>query len=162
MKFKIQAGAEIDAATPGEVDGIVSGSQKAYFAEMARGIKQIRFFGTGVVDAAKNVTVPGVGGEPLGPNPGFSWAVQRVAVWGLTAGQTVEIHRNSIDGTQFIGTLSTAAPALMLGEAGCLLNGGELLYVIQPPASALTAAQILQVNGEATEAPAYAIWKLFQ
>jgi hypothetical protein len=157
VKFKINAGAEFDTLTKSELDDGLKSFHTSWFQEMARGLKPMRFPAVLAPIAGGKIAAPAAGVGDLGPNPGFAWALQRITVFGLASGDTVQIFRNSSDGQNFIGQVSFATPWFHVGSAGFILKDGEQLAF---SAAGLTATGNLIINGEFTEAPESMIWKL--
>jgi hypothetical protein len=83
--FKIQAGATIETTSPDELRGILK-EHDGFLAELARGVKPMRFSAAGTVSGGA-VTIPQnqSGQLKIGPSPGFLWVVQRVSAFGLAA-----------------------------------------------------------------------------
>lgn len=158
-RFKINAGVDIETATPHEISGMLDSQQQSWFAEMARGLKHFRFelagaVATGAVDMADAGTQP---------RPGFVWAVRRLSVDQLGTGDALRVYRTPSgtpgDPQRFLYQLSATSPSVQPGSAGLILHGGEGLEV--RGTGLVTTAAVLVVTGEAIEAPEFMMWKLF-
>jgi len=154
VKFKINAGVDIETATPGEVAGMLDSQQQSWFAEMARGLKHFEFVLTGAVTAGAVDMVD----TQSGPRPGFVWAVRRLAVDQLGTGDTLRVYRAPAGPTRYVGALTDTRTDYRPGAAGLLLHGGQSLEVVG--AGLTTTAAELVVTGEAVEAPEFMLWKI--
>ena len=134
-------------------------------AEKARGVKPLRFSGSGTI-ASSAVTIPsapaGVISQlaipPIGPTAGNLWAVQRVSIHGLTTStDTVSAYRGSTDAQNFLFNLTGATPWYHAGGKGLLLYGGEQLNLA---GSSLSSTGQLVINGEAIEVPEPMVYKV--
>ena len=155
--FKVQAGATIETTSPDELRSVLR-QHSGELAELARGIKPMRFSASGAVSgAAVTIPAPQSGQLKLGPSPGFIWMVERVSAFGLGTGDTLAVHRTATDGSQFLGLITAAVPWLHIGSKGMLLYGdGESLVLT---GSGLTATGTILVNGEGIETPALQLAK---
>lgn len=158
MKFKIQAGAEVETATPHEIGKMLDGNQQSWFAEMARGVKFFRFTITGTV--ASGALVLDDNQRP-GPEQGFIWAVQRFACDGFTADDTgiINLYRDPATSNQFLGQLTAGAPMYHPGQLGVIVKGGEFLTATGATLEATDGTPII-ITGEALEVPEFMAWKL--
>lgn len=163
MKFKINAGTVIDAATPDEVKDAVHGAQQSWFQEMARGLKHMRFETQAAVATGETLTIDNPA-QPCGPEQGFAWAVQRVSVEGLTGSDTLQVFRSPLPGAPGVPTgrlygVISPTQNLHVGSRGIVLHGGERLAVSGTGLST-TVGTIVVVSGEVVEVPEFMIWKL--
>lgn len=154
MKFKINAGVDIETATPGEIGTMLDSQQQSWFAEMARGLKHFEFMITGAVDAG---TVDMVDLE-TGPRQGFVWAVRRLSVDQLADGDVLSVYRQPAGPLRFVDVLTASRPSIKPAATGLVLHGGQSLEVTGTGLT--TTATELVVTGEAVEAPEFMIWKL--
>lgn len=154
MKFKINAGVDIETATPGEVAGMLDSSQQSWFAEMARGLKHFEFVLTGTVTAGAVV----IGDLDAGPRQGFVWAVRRLSVDQLGDGDSLSIYRAPASPSRFVDVLTPSRPSVKPAATGLVLHGGQSLQVTGTGLT--TTAAELVVTGEAVECPEFMIWKL--
>jgi hypothetical protein len=157
-QFKIQAGATIETTTPKEVADLTKIAYSEAFQEMAMGVKPMRFAATGVITGGSAVTLPAAqGGQlPLGPSEGFVWRIDRVSVYGLASGDSLQVHRTVTDGSAFLGNITADQGYLDVPEAP-LLYGGEFLTVT---GASLAATGTLILNGEGVEVPAWMLYKI--
>jgi hypothetical protein len=154
VKFKINAGVDIETATPAEVAGMLDSSQQSWFAEMARGVKHFRFGFTGAVTTG---AVDISSAQQGGPNQGFVWAVQRLSVDSLGTGDTLRVYRAPVQQNTFYGLLTATSPEIHFGSKGMILHGGEELEITGTGLT--TTATNLTVSGEAIELPEFMLWK---
>lgn len=153
-KVKIQAGAEIDMLTKGELDDSNKHQHDAFFRELAHGKKYLRLGAVIGTPAAGALTMP----AGSGPNQGFVWAIQRLTVGGLAANDQLGVYRNTTDVWNLLGVMGAGtASTFHVGGKGLILLGGESLIF---SGTGLAAAAAVTVNGELIEAPATEIWKI--
>jgi hypothetical protein len=166
-KFKINAGVDIETATPAEVKGLVDASQQAWFHEMARGMKQLYPAAAAAVSSgALDLVGANAQGDPLWPDQGMCWRVNRLTVSGLGTGDSLSLWRipeggvaaspGPQPGARLVDLLTTARPAIYPGK-GLILQPGQALELT---GASLTATQVT-VNLDVTEVPAFMVWKLF-
>lgn len=154
MKFKINAGVDLETTTPGEMKGMLDGSQQAWFQEMAKGVKSFRFAISGTVTDGTFTITSGLSG----PNQGTIWAVQRFSVDQLATGDVIRLYRSPASENTFLGQLTVDAPMYHPGQGGIIIKGGEMLDVTGD--SLTTTAGSLTITGEAWELPEFMVWKL--
>lgn len=154
MKFKINAGVDIETATPGEVAGMLDSQQQSWFAEMARGLKHFEFMLTGSVTDG-DVDMADL---DVGPRPGFVWAVRRLSVDQLGTDDVLSVYRQPAGPTRFVDVLTASRPSIKPAATGLVLHGGQSLEVTGTGLT--TTALELVVTGEAVECPEFMIWKL--
>jgi hypothetical protein len=154
VKFKINAGVDIETATPGEVAGMLDSSQQSWFAEMARGLKHFEFALTGDVTGGV-VDMADLG---AGPRQGFVWAVRRLSVDQLGVADVLSIYRAPASASRFVDVLTASRPSVKPASTGLVLHGGQSLQVTGTGLT--TTAVELIVTGEAVECPEFMIWKL--
>lgn len=155
MKFKLQAGREVDVLTKEELKAGLTENTASWFREMARGLSTARFDGTSTV-AAGDVSIPAAGQAAVGPDVGFCWAVQRITADGLDANDVLVVYRNSAQPINRLGTV-TATTSFKPGSKGCILRGDERLIIT---GTGLTATGDITINGESIEAAESDIYKL--
>lgn len=120
-KFKIQAGAEIDALSDDELKKSLDEQNQSWFREFARGLKSMRLTMTASV-ASGAVTLGGTEAQPFGPREGFVWDVRRLSVSGLAAGDVLTVWRTSSDQPgnllgQLAATTESAGSSVIVGTA---------------------------------------------
>jgi len=150
MKAEIKAGALIEFATPSETREAV----RAGMVDVYRDVNYLRRSGLVTVDGAGALA-----GEPVdfGPDVGFVWDVRRVSIFGLTVGQSVQLHIGRIDAAGFVGNILAADGFRTFNRGSVILKGYDLLKF---GGSALTASAVLTVVVQASEVPAESAWRL--
>jgi hypothetical protein len=155
---KIQAGAEIDAVSPQELQTHLDRYIQDWYQEKARGVLTFRIDSTATVTGAGALSVPATAQPPIGPKGGYAWAVQSGRVQGLLSGDSLSLFRNSSQTPgNFVGQLSAAAPAVTFGSKGLILRGEEKLLVV---GASLMATGDVTVNFEGVEVPDADLYKL--
>lgn len=153
MKFKLQAGREIDVLTKDELKAGLTDNTASWFKEEARGFNTARFGPiVGTVSGAA-VAIPGPGDPTIGPDPGFVWAVQRITADGLSANDVINVYRNSL--TTRVGEI-TQARGIRRSDGILLRSNERLLFT----GAALTATGDVSLNGDAIEVSEADIYKV--
>jgi hypothetical protein len=153
---KIAPGQVIEAVTEGELVHHLDRYTANWFQEKARGITTFRFDQTGTVAGAA-ITLPDVGKQQNGPEPGFAWILLAVRAQGLATGDTLNVWRNSAIPRNFLGIVTAAAPATTFGSKSVILKGDEKLIFT---GASLTATGDITVNGEGLECAEPDLYKL--
>ena len=155
MKFKIQAGAEIDVATRREVREELEAVGAVWRGELARGLRWRTASMIGAVDSGGALTLGASGDQWIGPPAGMVWACKRITVSaGYTpATQTLSLYRGSTSDTALI-IPDLSGYDQLFDEP---LRGGERLVVA---GSSLTASATITVTVLAREAPEFLAWRL--
>lgn len=102
MKFTIQAGAEVELATPKEVKEIVNRSNQTMWEQYTTGGVYRTYVQPGFT--LQN-NVPQLLG---GPDQGFTWSVKRISL-PIPTGSTVELHYNDGAPSTYIDDLVRGA-----------------------------------------------------
>lgn len=147
MKFKLQAGREVDVLTQDELKHHLDQQTVSWFQEMARGMSTARFASTATPDGSSAVQFPAPGEPVIGPDIGFAWAVQRIDVFPLDPADTLQVYRNAPLPWNYLGPL-TQGHGLKPGSKGIILRGDERLVIV---GTSLTTADSISVNGEVLE-----------
>lgn len=153
-KYTFKANSEFETLTHDELKGALDVHNKNWFREMARGVKHMRTPAYIATPAGGSVTIGTV--EPIGPNAGFLWAVQRLSVFGLTTNDTIQIYRGEAQPANFIANLTAAVPFIFFGDKGLVIKDSENLVISGTTAS---TGQIV-VTGEYVECASVDSWKL--
>ena len=164
-KIKLQAGAELDVLSKNELKSVMDTVRQDWFNQVARGDRYPRFAAQGTI-ASQTLSIGGAeqADQRLGPPEGFVWAVQRLAVAGLT----------TITGTPAVAT--TEPVALYVNDSGAsslvhpaitgyadfadyelVLYPGDTLLVT---GASLTSTGTVTVTGQARELPISMLWRL--
>lgn len=153
-KHKLTAGAEIDLLTKDEVRDVL----RSWMEEITRGARYIRRAVTGTVDGGGALLIGGVSDEDtLKPPPGFMWAVTRISLSGLTAGQSVDVYINEVAPSQLLYSNVTNGTRVPTTRTSIVMQGNDHLIV---RGTALTAAAQIGLNLGIKEVPAFMAWSL--
>jgi hypothetical protein len=81
--------------------------------------------GSALISSASNI---------LGPNTGYAWAVQSLAVFGLASADTANLFVGpagpaSTTPGNFRQSFTAASPSWQPGRTGCILNAGDTLIL---------------------------------
>jgi len=163
MKTRLQAGAELDLISKDEMREVLQTVQKDWFSQVARGDRYPRFSAAATI-ADSGFTIDGTQRtyERMGPAEGFVWAVQRIAVDGLTtytedtlATEPVALYLNDT------GPSSLVHPALVgyhdFSQTQLVMYPGDTLVVV---GADLTATGQVTVTGQARELPMPLAWRI--
>jgi len=161
VKFKLQAGAELDLLTKDELHSTL----KAWMVEVMRGAVPKRF-GAQATIAANAVTVDGANNTgTLGPEAGMAWLVTRIAVSGLTAASDpTSLYVNGVaPWNLLVPSITGVAGATGYHEfpaSQVILTGNDKLILASTGAIAATGTVTLA--GQAWELPIGLLWKLLR
>jgi hypothetical protein len=158
MKFKIQAGAEFDVLTQSELRETLDG----WYVEISRGIKFRKFSAQGNVSAGAWA----IGGQaadndkdPLGPAPGFVWAITRVAISGNGVVPGTDLYAVYVDEVTPTKLVTSGLTRGQIYDVGVLvLNGGERL-ALAGVGTGGTGTDVT-LSGQAVELPVQLAWQL--
>lgn len=165
MKTKLQAGAELDLISKDEMKDVLKTVTQDWFNQVGRGDRYPRFSASGTI-AAGELIIDGASqlNQRLGPAEGFVWAVQRLALHGLTT-NTGDPLTSSTEPVQLFvndtGPSSLVHPSLQgykeFGEHELVLYPGDTLLVV---GTALTKTGVITLTGQAREVPMPLSWRL--
>ena len=102
MKFKINAGAEIEVPSRKEIQEIVDRSNQSAWEQWTTGLVYRSFIAPGFT-LNNGVFVPFAG-----PEPGLTWSVKRISV-PIATGVTLELHMNDGNDSTFIDNIVRGA-----------------------------------------------------
>lgn len=164
MKFKIQAGAELDLLTKGEMSEALETFRQAWVTEIARGDRYRRFSGQAAISAG-SFTIGGPDGGPdradFGPRDGYVWSVKRLAVAlgdGTPLDPTMEnlaIYINEVSPANLVHPVFVDYQPF--GSDELVLYPGDELVIA---GSSLSSTGYLTVTGQAREIPMQLAWRL--
>lgn len=157
-KFKLDFGAEVELLTQGELDDSVNKLPGGIWGEYARGLKHLDLPVLSGKVAGGQITLGAsdVADQTLcGPRQGYVWRVVRVSIYGLAAGDAVQLYKGDVAASRFVTAIAAANPCFTPSH-GLLLKPGNYLTV---DGSGLVATNIV-VTGEVIEAPAEQIFKV--
>lgn len=165
MKTKLQAGAELDLLTKDELHGVMKTVTRDWFNQVARGDRFPRFSGSATITAgALRIDGSTHDNQRLGPAEGFVWAVQRLALSGLTTNTGTPLTSSTEPVQLFVnddGPSSLVHPALQgyqdFGQHGLVLYPGDTLLVV---GTGLTKSGVITLTGQAREVPMPLAWTL--
>lgn len=153
MKIKIQAGAELETLSPGELRDELTRARAAWISEVSRGVRARRFSATGTSDAGGAITI-GVVGDGVGPDTGMVWLLRRFSVQGYNpAGtDTLALYNGSTSGSAVI------VPKLQTWQTDMdeFLMPGDRLVV----AGTVAINTQVWITGQVQEAPASLLWRM--
>lgn len=155
MKFKLQAGAELDLITEHEMRGVLAD----WMAEITRGVKFRQFSARADVSGGVwTITQDRNNSDVLGPAGGMIWAVTRIAVAGngFVAGtDTFSVYTDEITPSKLIESGLTRGARWT--PPVVTLNGSEKLALSGVGTGAGTD---VTVSGQAIELPLQLAWQL--
>lgn len=155
-KFKIQAGAEIDTCTKKEMEDAIAAASTNWIGEVARGDRFRRFSAYGDV-LTNTITIGESPDSRIGPDPGFVWAVRRIALSVVpAAGDNIKLYHDSDNDSALICTDITNYLGFDQGEL--VLYPGDTLLI----KGAYTASDGVRVwvTGQARELPISLAWRI--
>jgi hypothetical protein len=155
-KVKIEAGATFETISQAEMREVLAD----WLDEVRRGVRYVRRAMAGVVDGTGALALgSGISavGDDMGPDGSFLWAVNRIAVHGLTANQKVSIFANAVSPGSFQCFVQEAAGHAIFPGPGLILNASERLLAT---GTGLTAGAAVAVAIQAIELPIQLAWQL--
>ncbi len=154
-EFKMTAGGKFETLTRDELDA----SLKTWMVESVKGMRPIRFDAQGAATAAA-VTMGGattLTGGRLGPEVGYVWAVQRLAVRVEGQPGAFSVYVNAANPANLVRDVNALANGYAgFGRDELLLSGSDTL-VIQ--GSTAGESGLITVSGAAVEMPVGLLWK---
>lgn len=146
-----QAGMKFDLPNKQEI-------KQAYTDAVVELYRGVRFV---TRPAQGTVTNPGalvtITAKDFGPEGGFTWGVNMLSVFGLSANQSLSVFVNEASQTRFVGLVTTAAPTLLFPRPGLVLNPEERVILT---GNTLTPDAVLTAVMRATELPESMRWQL--
>ena len=163
MKVKLSAGAEIDLMTQAEMYDALRRNHADTVLERARGVKWMRLPRlSGTLSGTYPTSTTKLGGPgQCGPQPGYAWALRRLAAINLSAStDQLYAYRNEVTDAQFIATLVGlgATNYVSFTNVQAVLFSGDQLIIA--PGATFAATGTITVTGEAVEVPAQMLWKV--
>lgn len=163
MKFKFNAGAEIDLLTKDELSDSLAAFRQAWVQEVARGDRYPRFSLKGApANASGDVVIGGPedpSGQSAGPADGYVWAMSRISVCDedgrIPNGDVLVYLNDTSPGSQALPFLDSMYHGFN-GTELVLYPGDELVFrgINLDPDIRIT------VNGQARELPLPLAWRL--
>lgn len=164
-KVKLQAGAEVDVINRSEMKDVLDAASRDWFGQVARGDRYRRFSAQGTISAGA-LLIDGTNqlDAVLGPAEGFVWALQRVALYGLTIAsgtplvavtEPVRLHLNDDQPSTLVHPAVTGYQEF--GEHELVMYPGDTLVVV---GASLTSTGTVTVTGQAREVPLSLAWRL--
>lgn len=144
MKFKVQAGAELDIPSTDEIKGIVDRSNQTHWEQYTTGLLSRSVSGNPLTIAAGGTAVV------AGPDPGWIWEVRRISVFGAP----VDIHFNDSNPSTYIDSCIVGVNTF--GSKAVIVKSGSVLIAVNNGMSTVT----VNVNLGISEVPVDQEWKL--
>lgn len=147
----------LDLLNHKELSEGLSHHQRNWFAERARGVKTLQIPVSVATIASSAITIPAAGQTPIGPRPGFTWAVKRITASNIGASDTLKIYLNVVNDMNLVDILTATKPSIYPGELGLILQEGDVLIV---NGTSLSGTGDVSVNGQVVEVPSVDVWKI--
>lgn len=164
-EVKLAAGKTIDVLNKTELRAALDAATRDWFNQVSRGDRYRRFSATGEIDTG-SLVIDGtlVENQTLGPQEGFVWAVQRIALSGLTSVTGTPAVATSEPVQLFLnddGPSSLVHPAVAgyqdFGQYSLVMYPGDTLLV---KGDDLTSTGIVTLTGQVREVPMPLAWRL--
>lgn len=160
MKFKVQAGAELEIPSQREIQDAVSTVMTSWISENMRGGRYRRLTAMGTITGGSL----SIGGpdetHQLGPASGYVWDVRRLFINGyqLTAPiDVVWVYVNDASSGSVIASTTQSESGLFRFDRQVVLYSGDNLMLA---GLSLAAAGPVYVTGTVLEYPASQAWRL--
>lgn len=128
--FKINAGVDVEVATPAEVREIAAGMLNGWREELRRGVKFRKAGGqtnrVAGASGAWSIGEPAHAHDAMGPDPGFIWSVTNIAVAGggfVPGTDTFSIFNGAASTLTVVGTGFTRQAQFDVGAL--VVNSGD-------------------------------------
>lgn len=150
MKVKLEAGANLDLLTKGEVMDVL----RSWQTELTRGARVRRYSMSAVVDAGGNVLM---GDNRDGPEESNAWGITRFTI---APGATIPagglaVYVNEVGPSQTL--VSKLSTDLYPDARGCMIQSGDSLRIA---GSGFTVGQQVTVTMSIREVPVAMAWSL--
>jgi hypothetical protein len=164
-EVKLAAGAKLDVLNRAELKQVLDASTRDWFTQVSRGDRYRRFSAKGTI-ATGALLIDGTTNtnQTLGPAEGFVWAVQRIAIGGLTVESGTPLVAVTEPVQLFLnddGAASLVHPAITgyfdFGQHSLVMYPGDTLLV---KGAALTSTGTVTVTGQVREVPMALAWRL--
>jgi hypothetical protein len=156
MRFKVQAGAEIDIPSAQEIRAEFDGAMTSWAAEIGRGDKYRRFSTVGIVSGGL-LNIGQHTDQRVGPEAGFVWAVKRLALSNYnpdTEGNALDLYVSSPNSSALVMPDMDNYNSFDANQL--VLYGGETLYV----SGTHVGDGRVWLTGQARELPVGLAWRL--
>lgn len=157
MKFKLQAGMDLDILTRQELGEELDRSAGAWRTELSRNVRFPRISAPAVVAGGVWTVDPVSTAGKLGPRPGFIWSVMRLAVNGngITLGTDVwKVFVGEGSPTQFV---DSATRGMNFNAGALVIRDGENLFFSGAGTAGGTEVAVV---GQVVELPDFLAWQL--
>lgn len=156
MKTKIQAGSEIETLTKDELTDVMTTIRKDWYNQVARGDAWPRFHSQGTISAG----VVTIGGDEatdvaLGPRDGFMWAVQRIAIDGLSSTESLAFYLNHTSPAVIVHPRIIGFQSF--GQYDVVMKPGDQMVFT---GTGLSSTGTVTITGQAREVPMPLAWRL--
>lgn len=164
-EVKLAAGQKMDVLNRKELRDVLDAATRDWFNQVARGDRYRRFSSAAAI-ATGALLIGGAAARDavMGPAEGFVWAVQRIAVQGLTSTTGTPLVATTEPVQLFLNDDGPAAlvhPALVgfadFGQYSLVLYPGDTLLV---KGTGLTSTGTVTVTGQVREVPLPLAWRL--
>jgi hypothetical protein len=155
-KYKLSAGSTVDILNKEELADQLDVYTRNWYQEKARGMTTAGFETVGTISAG-TISLPSNLEKPIGPHPGFAWALQRVSVQGIAGSDSIKIYKNAVNDIRFLAQMTAGAPTYSPGASDIILRGGDHLLFT---GASLSLMGDVSINGEAIEVPELDLYKL--
>lgn len=165
-EVRLAAGQKMDVLNKKELKEALDVATRDWFNQVARGDRFRRFSAAAAIDGSGGLEIGGSSARDavMGPAEGFVWAVQRIAVYGLTSATGTPLVATTEPVQLFVnddGPSSLVDPALVgyrdFGNYQLVLYPGDVLLV---KGTALTSTGTATVTGQVREVPLPLAWRL--
>lgn len=148
MKFKIQAGGEIDLLTDKELQKSLDNHVKQFNQLLSEGVEYNKL---SVAVGSGTIPSQGTGGgvyaggiyELGGPEPGFIWSVKNISYIGLNAVNPTHLFLNGYSNGDLIYTGLVDKGTAIIGSNGFIVKGGS--KILAAAVAVLTAAATINI-----------------
>jgi hypothetical protein len=157
-KVRLELGAELDLLTKNELADALHHAGE-WQRQAAFGLRHMELpVMHGTPSGGTLTLLGGQGNGPyVGPRQGYYWRIERVSIYGLATGDSMNLFKSDPSSGRFVTTITAAAPAYHPGGRALLLKPGDYLAAT---GTGLTATGDIRVVGELVSVPGPLMWKL--
>lgn len=161
MKFKLQAGADLELLTKEEVRDVVHGVMQDWVQQAMIGPKMVEVYAQGTVTSAGALTIGGESADltagNLGPQNGMLWSVKWTNVYGLQGADTLAMYKGPAVPSRLVRT--DVAGYQRYGSDELVVRGGTNLQ-FAGTGLATPAGTVVVITGHVWELPQTMMYKL--
>lgn len=145
MKFKIQAGGEIDILSKDELKDALDKNTREFNALLSEGVEYSRL--SAIINQIPSQGTPGIyaGGiyELGGPEPGFIWSVKNISFMGLNSVNPSHLFLDGYSNGNLVYAGLVDKGTQIVGSNGFIVKGGQKVILAATATLTISATVVL-------------------